>query len=265
MMLSLARRARLAHFRDRLCRRRGRAVESLGGNRGWLAELSAYYRGMTIQEFWVRYTLGRMDAATLWDRKPRTGEADYRAFYAETDYFVLRQRYYHRNDCYHGVAAAMRRAGRAGDFCEYGCGVAPVTAWVRPRFPAWRYTLVDLPTPALEFARWRFRRHGHVELTEPGFGGDLPLSRGYDVITCLDVLEHVVNPLQVARHLVAHLKPLGTLFVNFVDDAGGENLAEAAAQREATIAYLDATLQVVVPLGARPGSEVDAQYVKPGR
>ena len=85
------------------------------------------------------------------------------------------------------------------------------------------------------------------------------------MITCLDVLEHVVNPLQVARHLVAHLKPLGTLFVNFVDDAGGENLAEAAAQREATIAYLDATLQVVVPLGARPGSEVDAQYVKPGR
>ena len=265
MMLSLARRARLARFRDRLCRRRGRAVESLGGNRGWLAELSAYYRGMTIQEFWVRYTLGRMDAATLWDRKPRTGEADYRAFYAETDYFVLRQTYYHRNDCYHGVAATMRRAGRAGDFCEYGCGVAPVTAWLRPRFPAWRYTLVDLPTPTLEFARWRFRRQGHVEFKEPGFGGDLPLSRGYDVITCLDVLEHVVNPLQVARHLVAHLKPRGTLFVNFVDDAGGENLAEAAAQRDETIAYLESTLRAVVPLGARPGSEVDAQYVKPGR
>jgi SAM-dependent methyltransferase len=258
-------RRRLVCAHDRLCRHRRRALESLGLNRAWLRELSAYYRGMTIQEFWVRYTLGRMDAATLWERKPRTGEADYRAFYAETDYFVLRQMYYHRNDCYHTVAAALRGAGRTGDFCEYGCGVAPVTAWVRSRFAAWRYTLVDLPTPALEFARWRFRRHGHVELKEPGFGGDLPLSRGYDVITCLDVLEHVVNPLEIARHLVAHLKPGGTLFVNFVDDAGGENLVEAAAQRGETIAYLDATLRAIVPLRGRSGSEVDAQYVKPPR
>jgi SAM-dependent methyltransferase len=262
--MSTVRHARLMRLRDRVCRRRRGVVEALGGNRGWLRELSAYYRGMTIQEFWVRYTLGRMDAATLWERKPRRGEADYRAFYAETDYFVLRQMYYHRNDCFHGVAAAVRRAGHRGDVCEYGCGVAPLTAWLRPRFPAWRYTLVDLPTPALEFARWRFRRHGNVELKEPGFGGDLPLNLAYDVITCLDVLEHVVNPLEVTRHLVEHLKPGGTLFVNFVDDAGGENLVEAAEQRKETIAYLDATLRMVVPLGAPTGSDADAQYVKLG-
>jgi len=74
-----------------------------------------------------------------------------------------------------------------------------------------------------------------------------------------------VNPLQVARHLVEHLKPGGTLFVNFVDDAGGENLAESAAQRGETIAYLDRTLQAIVPLRAAGAAEADAQYVKPGR
>ncbi len=254
----------LDRLRDRLCRRGGRALETLGLRRGWLRELSAYYRGMSIEEFWVRYTLGRMDAATLWDRKPRTGETDYRSFYAETDYFVLRQIYYHRHDCFHAVAAPMRRAGAAGDVCEYGCGVAPVTAWLRPRFPRWRYTLVDLPTPALAFARWRFRAHANVEPLEPGLGADLPLTRAYDVVTCLDVLEHVVNPLQVVQHLVAHLKPGGSLFVNFVDDQGGENLAESAAQREATIAYLDGSLTALVPLRSREGAETDAHYVKPG-
>src|SRR5439155_742558 len=122
-------------------------------------------------------------------------------------YWVLRQMYYHRSDCFHFVAAAMRRAGRAGDFCEYGCGVAPITAWLRPRFPGWRYTLVDLPSPTLDFARWRFRRFANVEAREPGLGADLPLTRDYDAIACLEVLEHVINPLEVVRHLVAHLKP----------------------------------------------------------
>jgi 2-polyprenyl-3-methyl-5-hydroxy-6-metoxy-1,4-benzoquinol methylase len=199
----------------------------------------------------------------LWGARPRRGEADYRAFYAETDYFVLRQMHYHRHDSFHGVAAAVRRVGRPGTLCEYGCGVAPVTAFLRPRFPAWRYTLVDLPTPTLEFARWRFREHPNVEFSEPGLGADLPLRGAYDVITCLDVLEHVVNPLQVARHLVDHLKPGGTLFVNFADDAGDENLVEASAERVATIEYIDSALRAVVPL-RRDGTEFEAQYVKAG-
>jgi SAM-dependent methyltransferase len=240
-------------------------MDRLGLNRGWLRELSAYYRGMTIEEFWVRYTLGRMDAATLWERKPRSTEADYRSFYGETDYFVLRQMYYHRNECYHGIARLLRRAGRAGDFCEYGCGVAPVTAWLRPRFPDWRFTLVDVPSPMLEFARWRFHGAANVEAREPGLGAALPLVRSYDVITCLDVLEHVINPLTVVRHLSEHLKPGATLLVNFVDDAGGENLAESARERAETIDYLNATLTPVVPLTTQGPPAVDARYVKPRR
>jgi 2-polyprenyl-3-methyl-5-hydroxy-6-metoxy-1,4-benzoquinol methylase len=251
--------------RDIICRRRHQALDRLGLNRGWLRELSAYFRGMTIEEFWVRYTLGRIDAATLWERKPRSTETDYRAFYAETGYFVLRQTYYHRNDCHHGIAALLRHAGRVGDFCEYGCGVAPVTAWLAPRFPGWRVTLVDLPAPTLDFARWRFRGASNIEFKEPGLGDDLPLTRAYDVITCLDVLEHVMNPLAVTRHLVAHLKPGGTLLVNFVDDAGGENLVESARERAATLGYLNTTLQPIVPLTAAGPADVDARYVKPAR
>ena len=251
--------------RDLLCRRRLQLLDRLGLNGGWFRELSAYYRGMAKEEFWVRYTMGRMDAETLWDRKPRTDEADYRSFYAETDYFVLRQMYYHRNICYYAVAASMRRAGREGDFCEYGCGVAPVTAWLLRRFPSWHYTLVDIPSPTLEFARWRFRKFPNVETKEPGLGSDLPLTKTYDVITCLDVLEHVVNPLEVVRHLVDHLKPGGTLHVNFVNDPGRENLLESAAQRAETIAYLNTSLEAAIPLHVERSNGSDGQYVKPSR
>lgn len=246
--------------RDRLCRRRKQVLERLGLNRGWFHELAPYYRGMSIHEFWVRYTLGRMDAATLWERKPRTGEVDYRSFYGETEYFVLRQMYYHRNDCHHLIASSL--TSREGDFCEYGGGVGPITAWLHPRLPRWRFTLVDLPSPVLDFARWRFRRHPNVETLSPGLGDDLPLRRAYDVITCLDVLEHVVNPLDVVRHLVEHLKPGGTLHVNFIDAPGGENLPESAAERRATIQYLEAHLRAVVPLHVDVPVEPYARYVK---
>jgi SAM-dependent methyltransferase len=247
-------------WRDLACRRRLQALERVGLNRGWFRELSAYYRGLTMQEFWVRYTLLRMEAAKLWDRKPREGEADYRSFFAETDFFVLRQMYYHRNSCFHWVGELLSRVGDEGDFGEYGCGVAPLTAWLRSRFPRWRFTIVDLPAPALEFARWRFRSHANVEALEPGFGRDLPLSRAYDVIACLEVLEHVINPLEVVRHLAEHLKPGGRLVLNFTHDPGGANLLESASQREATVAYLDRHLIAEVPLGP---DEWYARYRKP--
>ena len=253
---------RLARVRDRLCRRRTQVLDRIGLNSRWFRELSAYYRGLTIQEFWVRYTLGRMEAASLWERKPRTCEADYRSYYAETEYFVLRQMYYHRNECLHVVAASMRAAGREGDFCEYGCGVAPVTAWVRPRFPRWRYTLVDLPSPMLAFARWRFRAVPNVEGLEPGFGSDLPLRKAYDVITCLDVLEHVINPLEVVRHLVEHLKLGGVLHINFENAPGGPNLLESATQRSETISYLNTTLRGILPLDVDGPDVTHALYVR---
>ena len=245
--------------RDTICRRRLQALDALGLNRRWLRELSAYYRGLTLQEFWIRYTLLRMEAAKLWDRKPREGEADYRSFFGETDYFVLRQMYYHRNSCFHWIGDLLGQVGSRGAFCEYGCGVAPVTAWLLPRFPDWRFTIVDLPVPMLEFARWRFRTAPNVEQLEPGFGRDLPLRQDYDLIACLEVLEHVINPLEVVRHLAEHLKPGGRLVLNFSNDPGRENLAESAAQRQATVDYLDEHLIAEVRLGA---DELQARYRK---
>jgi 2-polyprenyl-3-methyl-5-hydroxy-6-metoxy-1,4-benzoquinol methylase len=254
----------MTNWRDLLCRRRKQLLDRVGLNRRWFREVSRYYRGMTWQEFWIRYTIGRMDAAKLWSRKPRRTETDYRAFYAETDYWVLRQMYYHRTDCFHFVAAPMRRVGPVGDFCEYGCGVAPITAWLRPRFPGWRYTLVDVPSPMVDFARWRFRKWPNVETMEPGLGSDLPLTRDYDVIACLEVLEHVVNPLEVVQHLAARLKPGGALFLNFVDEPGGdENLVESAAQRAETIAYLGRELRAITPLHVDGPDVVHGHYVKP--
>jgi 2-polyprenyl-3-methyl-5-hydroxy-6-metoxy-1,4-benzoquinol methylase len=82
------------------------------------------------------------------------------------------------------------------------------------------------------------------------------------VITCLDVLEHVINPLAVAKHLVAHLKPGGELFVNFIYNPTEDNLAEAATQRGATIEFLNETLTARAALDPRSPEGGYGRYVK---
>ena len=238
-----------------------RALGVLKLRRTWLKELSDYYGGLTEAKFWERYARERDNVNSLWGSRPRSREEEYRSFYAETDYFVLRQMYYNQNACYFDVMDALEGKG-APRICEYGCGVAPVTAWVIGRVPDGHFTLVDLPTPAFEFARWRFRGRPNVEFLVPGLGDDLPLRNSYDVITCFDVLEHVINPLAVVKHLVCHLKPGGELFVNFVYDPTEENLAESAAQRGTTLALLNETLTARAALD--PGSPEGGygRYVK---
>jgi methyltransferase family protein len=83
----------------------------------------------------------------------------------------------------------------------------------------------------------------------------------YDVITCTDMLEDVINPAEVVRNLVEHLRPGGTLHLDFNHARGGENPVESAAKRAGTIRYLDTALRGVVPLRVDVADEVRARYV----
>src|SRR5437899_927454 len=142
--------------RDLVCRRRLQLLDRLGGNRGWLRELSEYYKGLTIQEFWVRYTLGgwtprRSGSASPAAPRPTTGRSTPRR-----------------------ITSSCARCTTTG---------TTVTTSLRRRCRA----------------------------------------------------------------------------------PGGESLAEAAAQRAATIACLNAALDSVIPLRVEVGDEVNAQSIMPRR
>ena len=216
--------------------------------RPWFREFARYHRHLSWLGFWVRYETYRMWAKEH-EPQPWHDEREIRSHYAQNHYLLYRQVYYHRDRSFRWLRKYLPPAGKV---CEYGCGVAPAISWLASHgsqfVPGghfrlkqrYEYTLVDIPNPAFAYARWRLDQRGiRFTALSPGLGNALPLREAYDTILCLEVLEHVPNPDEVVRHLIAHLSPGGYLLLNFVDgEPQGLNLASAQRQRKATLELL---------------------------
>ena len=228
-------RLTIAHALDRWHPRAKRLAEKLGWPQAWLQELQAYLKQprMTPEEFWVRYTLKRMAAEPK--LLPTMTEKQALRFYRTSDYMMWRNLVHRRHSTWYRVLETMR--GKHGTMLEFGCGIAPVSSWVKCRRPQWVYQIDDISDSAhFQYALWRV---WHPRKPIPG-----PLH--YDVITALDVFEHLADPLKHAKQLVAWLKPGGYLHANFVGNELRNDLDLATEeQRVATLAYLRSELELV--------------------
>lgn len=178
--------------------------------RPWFREL-AEFTGLS----WWQYQALRTRPHPVWTGDPVT-------FYQDP-YFLLRQAWYRRNESFHTILNVM---GESGVLLEYGCGIAPVSAWLAPRKSWWRYLLADLESPQLAYGLWRLRQHRARR-----YLGE----RMYQVVVALEILEHLPGPLALVKDFYHNLEPGGHLFVNYGDDQGNENLV---VDREATLAFL---------------------------
>lgn len=234
---------RLASTADRWTARARRLAEKWGWPQPWLQEFQAYLGEprMTQEEFWVRYTLLRMDAQPHLDH-PLT-EQEARAFYMGHRYMLWRNVVHRRHTSWRRVLASMPET--TGHLLEFGCATAPVAAWIASRRPRWRYTLVDLDSPHRAYGVWRVAQQvaTHAVMvadTMPNHGSQ------FDVVTVLDVFEHLPDPLRVARQAVAVLRPGGALHTNFVANSLRNDLDLCGeVERDATMAYLHTALDLV--------------------
>ena len=126
-----------------------------------------------------------------------------------------------------------------GNLLEVGCGIAPISTYCARHKPEWDYWLHDVASPHLAFAIWRVRKYAVLGVLDVW-------PQEAQVITLIDVLEHLADPLKMAHHAVGTLRPNGYLHWNFVGNPRRNDLDLATPeQRDETVKYLSDALDLV--------------------
>jgi 2-polyprenyl-3-methyl-5-hydroxy-6-metoxy-1,4-benzoquinol methylase len=116
-----------------------------------------------------------------------------------------------------------KACGWRRSYLDFGSGIG--SSAILFAKAGWDVTLADVSTPLLQFARQRLERRGlratYVDLKTER----LPSDR-FDVVTCFDVIEHTVKPLDTLRQIRRALKPGGYLVLNNADDVIAHEDAE---------------------------------------
>jgi len=97
--------------------------------------------------------------------------------------------------------------GGTGGFCECMC---------REGFEV---TYLDIPGSVKDFAEWRFKKYGLPIKVVTSTPDVLKLDGDYDVVFTDAVFEHLIDPEQALREILAHIRP-GGLFAFLVDLSG---------------------------------------------
>jgi len=106
--------------------------------------------------------------------------------------------------------ARQRQSGRR--YLDFGAGVgAGGLLFVRHGFDV---SHADISSTLLRFSRWRMERRGlpaeFIDLKEASLPAD-----AFDMITAMDVFEHLPDPVKAVDHLAVALKRGGFLFGRF--------------------------------------------------
>jgi len=128
-----------------------------------------------------------------------------------------------------------------GNVCEYGCGLAPIATSLCRFYPHKnvRITCADIPTIMFHFTRWKFRNKKFIRTIEIDPGDDEPLDDEFDTIFCLEVLEHLLRPVPIIKHLHSRIRPGGYLIFNYVKTEGkGLDTTNALRDRGQVLRYI---------------------------
>ena len=207
------------------------------------------YLGITDQDIEMRGNNASFRAAwkEAWDAKPRTTPEAIQSVYNETDVYLFRNVWYdfraqqgkHARTTEHVRRYCMQHPDEVVYLVDYGCATGCLEKLMLD-IENLRITLADVPSPTLRFARWRFRNDRQVDFIE--IEDQECLERLYDIVVCYDVLEHVLTPMSVIRHLTAHHRTGGPLFLYFSTRRSvgwhGGHLEESMVQHDRVMDYV---------------------------
>jgi 2-polyprenyl-3-methyl-5-hydroxy-6-metoxy-1,4-benzoquinol methylase len=101
---------------------------------------------------------------------------------------------------------------------DYGCGLGYISFEIGKLQRDSKVYLVDIDTLILEFAKFRFEKHGinveTIPVTKDNLYPKLPV---HNICIATEVMEHVIQPLKVYQNIYDSLEQEGILYGNFED------------------------------------------------
>lgn len=152
-------------------------------------------------------------------------------FYQALDLFFLRSWFVRRQLrlWYRDNALAVNRSGMTLKILDAGCGFGQYDQFMLRALPGIRIDAVDIKDDYLDACRYYFKKDikrkditfANIDLLDPSF------ERTYNLVLCVDVLEHIEEDVRVIEHLQHALKPGGYFLMHSPShlaegDAGGD-------------------------------------------
>lgn len=185
----------------------------------------ASYTGEQVDVVLERMTVGTESFKRLWEAShvtisdPKSVEAFYRDQLVEA--YELANWHCGRTNgvppLNYARAAVFARWKGLRDVLDFGCGIG--TGSICLASVGCEVHSADIAIELLTFAEYRFRKRGvRARVIDLG-SGECPNKRYYDMVVCLDVLEHIPNQLAKLRELSSYLREGGYLLVNLMNDS----------------------------------------------
>jgi len=188
-------------------------------------ELARYLKCHDLAEIQRRCCCAVDDLAKEWrDKVDPMDRRSVENFYNETEGEIYELMWWHTlSDDLSPLSyvTALQLAQRHGchSCLDFGAGVGSGSILFARH--GLKVGLADISSPLLAFSKWRF---SHRDL--PGEFFDLKISalptESFDLVTAMDVFEHLANPVEAVEKLADTLKPGGFLFGRFGDEANEE-------------------------------------------
>lgn len=194
--------------------------------RRWGIDHCRAFFGLTdAQEAWIAGHEGRRRMLAVWEAHP--------AAYDDDPLTLLRQEWWHAYTEWYRHPGFWDAVGPGGVVCDYGCGVGAVTLpWIARGEMA---LLVDQSPAVLAYLRHKLAPWGEALIQDCAtFWAH---NFRYDALVCVDVLEHLPNPLEVQQQLWDRLKPGGHALLKM------ESAYPHAGHLEASVAQFPAWVQ----------------------
>jgi len=188
----------------------------------------AEYFGISEKEVEQKGKKALKEFSRVWALKPRTTDEEVRDAYKSTDVMIYRHAWHNRKKNF----ASFTKLIKAGDsVLDYGAGIGKVFEPIFGRVDI-KVSLADIDCPVFDFVKWKYGDKAHFITV--GLDNK-PLKAVYTHIACLDVLEHIPDPLPVFEHLVEHLAEGGYLLLSYSKKRGKVSHLDSAIDKREII------------------------------